>query len=322
MYFPYFRGRQNELIAIRELVDAKLLSDKIIPIVEPVKVSSTLVKTLTTFKNKHKKIVYIVNPAVGSYLRDLEVPKNNKIMSSIDEVISSNSRGLYQENPLILGMILESNLESMQNYREYYNGNHEWLAVCTEIDALHHYANVFVDEESGYNLIPDDASFRRRLQTNKIMLANRFKKLERNTDYEGVENIYSEDHLYYNSEGYFGFSDYSIVGDEYSETGFAPYAVAIHIVYFDKNKALRIKHFVSDSNNDINNPAGKFAEALEKLMKWKDENEKTTFLNTLAMRKFQELYEKESYPGLGSVKKFSIMHHLELMSKFLEGDIT
>ena len=42
MYFPYFRGRQYELIALRELAQKKLIGSLIIPVVEPVKNSSTL----------------------------------------------------------------------------------------------------------------------------------------------------------------------------------------------------------------------------------------------------------------------------------------
>lgn len=29
-------------------------------------------------------------------------------------------------------------------------------------------------------------------------------------------------------------------------------------------------------------------------------------------------YNNESYPGLGSVKKLSLMHHLELIGKYLD----
>ena len=45
------------------------------------------------------------------------------------------------------------------------------------------------------------------------------------------------------------FQTYSIVGKEYSDSGFAPYAVAIHIVYpaSISDETLRIHHFVSDS---------------------------------------------------------------------------
>lgn len=41
MYFPYLRGRQYELLALRELVSRGLISNKVIPIVEPVKLSTT-----------------------------------------------------------------------------------------------------------------------------------------------------------------------------------------------------------------------------------------------------------------------------------------
>ena len=37
MYFPIFRGRQFELLALRECVSRGILSNLIIPIVEPVK---------------------------------------------------------------------------------------------------------------------------------------------------------------------------------------------------------------------------------------------------------------------------------------------
>lgn len=49
MYFPYLRGRQFELIALRELVEKDVLSSKIIPVIEPVKLSSTLLKTIEMY---------------------------------------------------------------------------------------------------------------------------------------------------------------------------------------------------------------------------------------------------------------------------------
>lgn len=55
MYFPYLRGRQYELIAIRELVEKDRLSEKVVPIIEPVKISSTLLTTINTFNSKKKK---------------------------------------------------------------------------------------------------------------------------------------------------------------------------------------------------------------------------------------------------------------------------
>ena len=72
MYLPYVRGRQYELLALKELVSGGLLSDKIIPIVEPVKLSPTLINTMDEFIKKNHSIAILRNPEVGSFLSDLE----------------------------------------------------------------------------------------------------------------------------------------------------------------------------------------------------------------------------------------------------------
>ena len=36
------------------------------------------------------------------------------------------------------------------------------------------------------------------------------------------------------------------------------------------------------------------------------------------MREFTKYYETGAYPGLGVVKKLSIMHHLEIMGDYLK----
>jgi len=41
MYFPYLRGRQYELLALRELAQGGLLGSHVIPVVEPLKITST-----------------------------------------------------------------------------------------------------------------------------------------------------------------------------------------------------------------------------------------------------------------------------------------
>ena len=59
MYFPYLRGRQFELIALRELVEKGVLSSRITPIIEPVKLSSTLVKTIEAYGENSKQLAII-----------------------------------------------------------------------------------------------------------------------------------------------------------------------------------------------------------------------------------------------------------------------
>nr|WP_240472939.1 sce7725 family protein [Paenibacillus sanguinis] len=88
----------------------------------------------------------------------------------------------------------------------------------------------------------------------------------------------------------------------------------MHVVYFAEDQSLRVRHFVSDTNDDITDPAGKFAEALEKLVRWNQVQQ----LDTYGIRCFEKMYQDRTYPGLGTVKKLSIMHHLELMSRYLD----
>lgn len=45
MYFPYFRGRQYELLALKELASQKLISKSVIPVIEPI----TIILRLTDF---------------------------------------------------------------------------------------------------------------------------------------------------------------------------------------------------------------------------------------------------------------------------------
>lgn len=310
MYFPYLRGRQFELIALRELVENSLLSEKIIPIVEPVKLSSTLVTSIRTFNEADKKLALVLNPQVGSFYSDLNKEKNvtlkEKFLDSIryDNIIKT----------LYLNFNSKTELDELSGKIDIPG----MITICDNKDYIPIYEKVFSSKETYYNLIPDESVFRRKIRRNRVILNDKFKKQSRNTDYaEIVDEPFSDDHLYYIDDGYVGFSDYSIIGNEYNETGFAPYAVAIHIVYFDEDQSLRIRHFVSDTNDDISDPAGKFEEAVRKLVEWNNCAE----LDTLGINTFVEMYKNQVYPGLGTVKKLSLMHHIELMERFLDGEL-
>ena len=305
MYFPYLRGRQFELIALRELVEKDVLSSRITPIIEPVKLSSTLVKTIEAYGEKSRQLAIITNPKVGSFSSDAKEEKNQKLKESLSANLKENNNILY--------MYL---LRASSKPEKFIERHADYMGtICNDKDAVPVYESYFSETDVKFNLIPDESGFRRKVRKNRVLLADKFNKQERNNDYIEIDDEpFSEDHLYYAEDGYVGFADYSVVGEEYNETGFAPYAVAIHIVYFDADESLRVKHFVSDSNDDISDPAGKFQEALSKLVEWNKEKQ----LDTVAMKEFEDLYRREAYPGLGTVKKLSIMHHLELIGRYLD----
>lgn len=308
MYFPYVRGRQYELLALRELIVSDLLSPFILPIVEPVKLSSTLSKTMEEFVLKERQVGIVCNPAVGSFNND---------MRNIEKDLNKQRFLSLLNNPLVIKThIMKQNSEKLFSKWEEARGveKKDWIIINNNRDYIEIYQNIFKDTPPKYVLVPDD--FRRKVRKNKILFEDRFEKKDRNSDYQkNNDEFFSEDHLFCYEEGFDGFGDYSIIGQDYLEAGFAPYAVAIHIVYFTTDKTLRVHHFVSDSNDDIQNPAKKFYEAVSKLAKWVEEN--NIFITT-GLSLFLEHYRNQTYPGLGSVKKLSLMHHLELVGKYLD----
>jgi hypothetical protein len=309
MYFPYLRGKQYELLALRELAEHDLIGSKVTPIIEPIKPSATLVKTLLQYVEKNKEIAFITNPQVGNFSNEFGILKDEKVR---DYIISS-----FQKDNIIISHIMNPNsIIQLNNIFEQGHKKNEILLVNKDKDYLNTYLEFFQEETPRYSLIPEESAFRRKIKVNRVLMSDRFEKQAKNADYFSIdEEPFSEDHLYYKEDGFIGFSDYSIVGEGYFDSGFAPYAVAIHIVFFAGDKSLRIKHFVSDSNEDYNDPAGKFYEALKKLSDWQSE----VGIDTFGMNEFMKHYRNGTYPGLGTVKKLSIMHHIELVSKFLDG---
>lgn len=317
MYFPYVRGRQFELLALKELLANELLSKKVLPVVEPVKLSSTLVNTIDEFAKRNREIAVIRNPAVGSFFDDwLDAENDSKAARYVERFDN-----LFTDNHIIKSIIMQKQADELLNiWKQDGIKINDLISIITNRDFLDMYENCFEAESPKYVLAPGDRSFTRKIKSNKVILEDRFEKQERNADYgKHLDESFSEDHLYYSEEGFVGFSDYSVIGSEYMEAGFAPYTVVIHIVYFDNNKALRVCHFVSKSNEDIFNPALKYYEAVSELAKWYQEKKDNVFL-TLGLKTFLQHHKDQSYPGLGTVKKLSIMHHLELMSRYLDGE--
>ena len=102
MYLPYIRGRQYELLALRELVTNDLLGDYVIPIIEPVKLSPTLIKTIAEYIRVGHQLAVIRNPGVGSFKEDIQEAKHD----SKEGVYKSEFQKLYDDD-IIIKSIME-----------------------------------------------------------------------------------------------------------------------------------------------------------------------------------------------------------------------
>ena len=141
---------------------------------------------------------------------------------------------------------------------------------------------------------------------------------KRNVDYiDNPDEFFSRNHVIYKKRGYSGFSDYSIVGNDYEESGFAPLAIAIHLLYYGDKKELKVHHFVSESNENISDPARKFEEAMKKVLCWESLDK---IPRTVGFTSLVDCYKQGKFPGLGVIKRYSLMHHLQMMSEYLEDE--
>jgi hypothetical protein len=311
MYFPFLRGKQHELFALRDLNDSKILSDEVLPVIEPVKYSTQLVSTVKGLLNENRNVIMIMNPIVGTFVDDLN--DNEEQMEEILELMSHPNA--------IIGYHINSNtaLDELPQLVKRCGKNLEDTAIFhNDLRNLDTYEVIFSEHEARFNFIPDIKPLKRRFANNNgVILRDSFIKRTPNAEYLNHQvEWFSSDHLDFEQEGFLGFSDYSIVGEEYTESGFGAKAVAFHVIYPDETNNLWVSHFVSDSNENRADQAGKFGEALYKFVDWYKQN-KTALIDTQGLNELLDCDKNGNFPGLGMLKRYSIKHHLELVGNML-----
>lgn len=320
MYFPYLRGRQNELLCLRELLDAGKLSSKIIPIIEPVKFSSTLFSTLTKFIEMGHQVIVIRNHEVGSFrkesgdmIKNIEKESDEKKKEKIRKTLEGYKevwnnpqiQKAYLVDDDVISMVQEKKLDAKD------------VVMINIKKGNYRYYEEYGEEIIGkYTVVPKGGDFEDIIEDDIIILEDSYRKAKRNIDYiENPDELFSRNHIVYKKRGFVGFSDFSMVGNDFDESGFAPLAIAIHIMYFGNRDELKIHHFVSESNESISDPARKFEEAMNKLVNWENFD---IIPKTIGLDNLIECYNIGKFPGLGVIKKYSLMHHIQMMGEYLE----
>jgi hypothetical protein len=308
MYYPYFRGKQFELITIRET--AQLLADSgFVPIIEPVREAMNgLGRALKAVSDADGSAILIVNPACGDHAGD-----GADISRLLADEFSGNriKAGILLTNAMTVEAAMTIfGLHEAHHPVFVHAGFTEAKALAQRLgSSLNDTEHVFVEDSCG-------KLYRRHFSgTNRILLRDGFIK-RRNADYHSLE-AFSDLHLTYEEEGMDGFGDFLMVGDDYSEGGGPAYAVAIHLTYIDSSKEdmMYIYHFLSTSNDTPTDPAGKFRQALERLIARLDSGSSMLYEGE-AIQEFRDLHAKQHFPGLGYVKKLAMKHHIETLADF------
>lgn len=202
MYFPFLRGKQNELYAINELASKIKESKKVIPIFEPTNLNSTTRRVLPEINNAQVPYVLIINPRTGDlvnrgfeiYRSLLDATENKSLITlgyfisdtttknEIQQVLTAYSQYKFAfihiaNSPIKDNLIQE---KTKTNFHIFIEGK-----VSTS------YMKAFDDQK-------------------KVLIQDPFVRLPRNADYRPDE-YYSD---LFNSylPRYYGFGDYQIVG--------------------------------------------------------------------------------------------------------------
>lgn len=311
MYYPYLRGKQFELKALREIAQENPNNAYLCPIIEPVKSNfNTLNIAIHDMKEGDMRFALVLNPMEGDFTIDkADVLENvreeltgadwmpaliykyncRQIQSMIDEKALDNLYVIFKE-----GIDFEQDSE----LQELINDNRIKAVVTAKADTR-------VSKRKLQNL--DKAIIR---------MDDNFHEQKRNVDYIDIpEEQFTEEPFYYSDDGFDGFSDYTTLPKNFVEGGTLPYAIAIHFT-FKVNQMVKIRHFVSDSNFDQSNIQGKFAEAGRKAIEFFDEH--SDYFRSSAIQDLVDYISNGKYPGLGVLKKLSVKHHLQLVSHILE----
>lgn len=251
----------------------------------------------------------IINPRVG----DMKgVSKTVNILTQLEPLFAA-SRSMR------IGILLSSEQEIqellgiLQRTERRYRADLVYGTAVISEDSMHRLMDVCDIE---MHLAEDKNSVRRyrsvfsRPATAILRDSFAKQKQERNQDYYPLEeSIFTEDNIFFAEDGYQGFGDYQTIGGVFKEGGTMPRVVAIHLTYQrPRQEAIFIRHFCSTPNGSSADTAGKYLQALSKLVAFANDSG----LSNPALDTFRSHLHKQSFPGLGVIKKLSIQNHIHV----------
>ncbi|MFH5810157.1 sce7725 family protein [Companilactobacillus sp. FL22-1] len=299
-YFPYLRGRMYDLLALKELCEADQLGSQIVPIIEPVRDSKELQQTVQTFIEHQQPFSVIANPQVSVY------GLNDTKLFPLPELTDLD---FYYPSAILAADFSGDFLK--------HNRQQSALLIANNFEMLKAYQNTRVLQTVKRVFIPDEARMHRLVPKKAALLSDPLTSIKHVEDYDILTDEFFEPAYWYQQvDNFTDYSDYSMVGHIYFDKGMPARAITLHVIYVTSKGDLRIHHFVSDSNQTMGGQKQKFQEALAKLVDWSAEN--ISGLNqTPALQELLSYQQVDKFPGLGTVKKLSLMHHFQLMNRLL-----
>ena len=308
VYLPYLRGKFAELTAVREFSQQlPQLNRWLMPVIDPVRSDvSGVERAAQAMIDNGMRFALILNPERGDF-----DTAGDDYFSRLSDDLKATCGTAWSPAYLCREADAPEIREKLQDKEKALLVFQGRAAFTPSMQALTEDPRVAwvldgTERSRGFS-----ESVRALTHPRTALLEDAFNRQERNADYALIpDELFSETPWYFRGDGYDGVSDFTTIARAFNDGGMLP--VTIHMTY-RQDETIRIHHFVSDSNRGQENIQGKFAEAADKAADFYRQHRLT-----VGARELLTMYEAGVYPGLGTIKKWSIKNHLEVMATLLE----
>lgn len=307
MYFPQLLGLAEEAKAVAE---ARFLNDGLIlPVLHPVSLSDTKTGRPWVVRNLHealragRRFALVVNSAKGG-----SPPTEEEVYKAIEEDFDGSSR-VYKALEIRDGVTTDDVVR--------FAGTNE-DSVCLMIHRKHpHGSELPLGDRVVHLLVDDEAppAAARLPGLGRVLVRDRFQHQSPNAAYPAWSPF--DDLLYtFDELGFDGFGDFTIVGDRQPPGGGHggwPLTRVLHLTEAHGGE-LKTRHFLSDPPPRQGDTQRKYFQALRRLV---DYTEGNPHFDTAGVNAFRRSLLQRRHSNLGVPKRWSILHHMEVIHKEL-----
>lgn len=309
MYFPLLRGKQFEMVALKEFAEAYPKNQWICPIIEPVRILPDTLVRAADFLSAHSiNYAVILNPENGDYAVESNRFEISEFLQKFDRLDRRPIPAFYADgkSTSVRGIIEALDLQNvMVVYEDSLDIENEADETLCKHPSVSYIVSAGTDSRGTLR-------FLMKTGKNIVCLDDNFIVRKPNSAYRMTdEDPYTEEPFYYRDDHFFGFSDYCVLPKAFAEGGMTPTAVAIHMTYRKREDAIWVRHFVSDEALDAGKDIRrKFESAMDAFSSFYNEVEPTNAARAL-------MDKRGNYPGLGVLKKITMLNHMQLITSIL-----
>ncbi len=302
-YYPYFRAKTYDVKAVINAASTLANNGKIVPIFEPVSdPSTTLVKHASSFGKAGLSVALVLNPQVGAL-----IGSGAKTLKMLSDMRAAGATVIPA-----FAVAAGTQVGALQAFQVQFPAG----AIYVHLGVPASNVATLLKAASGTHVFMSNATSSAYQagfsKSSRILLRDGFQAQVKNAAYP-PQSFFCDLHHTHTQLGYNGFGDFATVGYKFTTSGGPAYAVAIHITEDFQAQGIFCNHFLSTSNQTPTDPAGKFGEAVAALARYCAQHPgKLDF--SQGCKELLQHHTAGTFPGLGSVKRMAVQHHLELMS--------